>query len=152
MLPVKSVRNPFLFVDAVQNPIRVVLHRSCEDHNLVELRHLGQKLVTARPDSKLAFALFLVVMDQSLVQVKNEAVTVRILCGWQVWRIRLRQNLVPANSCASDAIKRWKDLFGSEFEILDCLACFDDSVTHLDQLCGFDLLQNTGNSHKQRAK
>ena len=64
MLSVKPVCDSFLFVDLVQDPVSIlphfkslayVLHRSCEDNNLVDLAHFFEELVATRSNQKVAF-------------------------------------------------------------------------------------------------
>jgi len=63
MLPVQPGCYVFILVHLVQHPVRIILHGSCEDHNLVELTHLLKEDVDARPHKKVAFISYFEVMD-----------------------------------------------------------------------------------------
>lgn len=70
VLPVQPVRDPLVWVELVQHPVGVVLHRGREYDQLIELGHFLQECFAARPHSEIAFAFaVLVVVDQSLIQV-----------------------------------------------------------------------------------
>ena len=79
MLAVEPVRDVLRLVNGVQDPVGVVLHGRCEDHDLIDFRHLLEELLAARPDSKRAFAGILIVMYKSLVEVEHQRIAVGIL-------------------------------------------------------------------------
>lgn len=49
-------------IDAVDDPVGVVLHRSRENDDFVQLSHLFQKLEAARSNPEFAFATRFIVM------------------------------------------------------------------------------------------
>lgn len=70
VLPVQPMRYPLLRVELVQNPVGVVLHRSCKDHQLVKFGHFLEESVTSGPYSKVAFAFaVLIVVNKCLIQI-----------------------------------------------------------------------------------
>ena len=63
VLSEQSVAYQLLLVQIVQHPVRVVRHRSRENHNFVYFAHVLQKLVTVRPHCELATGCSLCVVD-----------------------------------------------------------------------------------------
>ena len=55
MLAVESERDIFGLVNLIQNPVGVVLHGSCENHDFVELTHLLEEDVHAWSDEEVTF-------------------------------------------------------------------------------------------------
>ena len=53
MLPIESVLDELvIWVELVDNPVRIVLHTCSEDHDLIVLRHLLEELEAIRPDQE----------------------------------------------------------------------------------------------------
>mmetsp|Transcript_7515 Transcript_7515/g.12692 ORF Transcript_7515/g.12692 Transcript_7515/m.12692 type:complete len:285 (-) Transcript_7515:562-1416(-) len=126
MLSVEAVLDPLRFVDLVQDPVSVVLHGCREDDHFVELSHLSQKFVAARPHQEGALATHFEVVDQGLIQVEYQAVARAALHGRQVGSVGRGQGLVATDRCSSDAVERGE--VGVLLELLDLLAGLDDVV------------------------
>lgn len=94
-------------VNAIYDPVSVVLHSCCENDNFVEFTQLGQKLVAKWSDHVkeviLTILKFLEViliilniilsaykMNERLIQVEHKSVwLVQYALGWQKWRMHL---------------------------------------------------------------
>jgi len=71
------VRDALLLVQSVDDPVRVVLQRCGEDHQLVVLGHLFDELRRERPQVELADDAVVFVVHERLVQVEDQ----RVLLG-----------------------------------------------------------------------
>jgi len=104
MLPVESEGDATLLVDLIEDPVGVILHRSCEDYHFVDLAHLFEEFVAARPHSEATLASSFIIMDECLVQIKHQGVPV-LLRRLQIRRLDSLQLLVATNSCASHSVQ-----------------------------------------------
>jgi len=125
-----------------------VLHGSCEDDDFVNLGHLGEELVAARPDKERALAAHFKVVDERLVEIKDEAVAGASFLLWEIWWIWRDKRLVSANGCATHSIE-WRQV-GILLESLDLLACLDDVVSHLAQRAVVKILQSFADDDIER--
>ena len=69
MLSVKTVRDAFLFINLIENPVSIVLHSCSKNYNLVELTHFFEELITPRSDSERAFSTDFIIMHKSFVEI-----------------------------------------------------------------------------------
>lgn len=139
MLTIQPVLDALGFVDLVEDPVGVVLHGGGEDHHFINLRHLGQKLIAARPHQEGPLAANLKIVYQSLIQIQHQAVAGAALLSRQVGRVRRGEGLVTADGCAPDAVE-----WGQVRELLEALyllASFDDMIPHVIQRAIIDILQ-----------
>lgn len=71
MLTVESEGDATLFVDLIEDPVSVVLHRSCEDYYFVDLAHLFEEFVAAGSHSEATLTCSFIIVDECLVQIKH---------------------------------------------------------------------------------
>ena len=140
MLPVEPIGDILVFIDRVEDPVGVVLHRSRENDNFIHFGHLTEEFFATGPDSEAPLTVHFVVVDERLVQVQHERVA-----GWvsrlgKIRRLHDRQRFVATDGCSTDAVERWQHLLRRQFQIFYRLGRTNDSLSDLVNFNGFHLL------------
>ena len=104
MLPVEPIGDILVFIDRVEDPVGVVLHRSRENDNFIHFGHLTEEFLATGPDSEAPLTVHFVVVDERLVQVQHERVA-----GWvsrlgKIRRLHDRQRFVATDGRSTDAV------------------------------------------------
>ena len=140
MLPVEPIGDVLVFVNGVEDPVGVVLHRCRENDNFVQFGHLTEELYATGPDSEASLTVHLVVVDECLVHVQHKRVAGGVPCLGKIRRLHDGQRLVTAYGRATDAVERWQHLLRRQFQIFYRLGRANDGLSDLVNLNGFHLL------------
>ena len=113
VVAVESVGDPAALVHKVEYGVCVVFDGSCENHNLVELRHLFEEQLSVGPLGKLSFSIFVLrTVNQGFVKIQYQSV-LSVSANWREKRGAVAQAFLDRRlknkrrlgfSCSAEAL------------------------------------------------
>ena len=140
MLPVEPIGDILVFVDRVEDPVGIVLHRRREDDDFIHFGHLTKEFLAPWPDSETTLAVHFVIVHERLVQVQNQRVARGISGLGQVWRLHDGQRLIATDGRTANSVEGWQHLLRRQFQIFYRLGRTNDGLSDLVNFNGFHLL------------